>query len=157
VLGRYVGEREPRWTCFSLSLRYKRPAPPASEAFNPFAHRFILGGRGRRRKYITLATLALRRPAHTGEAVIKTLHIEKAELRSSSRNSSFACHYKGPKPNQLGLLIQRVTKSPADPCTSGYRKATTLLQRPIGWKSAARESQGPSLPRPKPKGTSLHN
>jgi hypothetical protein len=115
VLGRNVGEREHQTDLLLLSLRYKRPAPPLSEAFYTFYPLIYSWRLWKKGESNTLATIALRRPAPTGEAVNKTLHIEKAELRSSSRSSSFACHYRGHKPNQLVLVIQRVTKSPGIP------------------------------------------
>ena len=113
VLGRNVGEREHQMDLLLLSMRYKRPAPPLSEAFYTFYTLIYSWRLWKKGNPIALATIALRRPAPTGEAVNKTLHNEKAELGLSSRSSSFACHYKAHKPNQLVLVIQRVTKSPS--------------------------------------------
>jgi len=65
------------------SLRYKRPAPPLSETFSTITHRYLPGGRGRKGENPSHSPqLALRRSAHTGEAVNKTLHNKKRKIET---------------------------------------------------------------------------
>jgi hypothetical protein len=87
---------------------------------------------------------------HTGEAVDNTpSKSENSELRSSSRSSSFALPLQRPKPNQLVLVIQRVTESPGRSLRIRLPEGDPLSLVTYWLTAAVRDTRGPSLPRPR--------